>query len=174
MQAPGALNLIAAFAVLLIYSIFIDGVTLETIPLFLGRPVEWIVQWAFILGLTSLAVCLGSLAVTLWLVLKLPSDFWQRPHASTPSRRHFLVCVLRNIIALVLFISGAVMLLTPGQGVLTLLAAFLISDMPFRNRILNRLLQSSRVQNGLNRLRQRFGKEPFLFSTQANESGEVR
>lgn len=120
-------------------------------------------QWAYIIGIVSFGVFAGSLVITIWMILSLPADFWQERDSDSKEKNHPAISLLRNILAVALFPAGLIMLVMPGQGILTLLAAFLVSDFPFRKKIINKLLDSPRIERGLNRIRRRFGKEPFRF-----------
>lgn len=69
--------------------------------------------------------------------------------------------LLRNLLAGVLLAAGVAMLFLPGQGVLTILAGLLISDLPLRDRLVRALVARVRVARALQRLRAWAGVPPF-------------
>jgi hypothetical protein len=71
--------------------------------------------------------------------------------------------IARNSIALFMFMAGGAMLVLPGQGLLTILAALLVSDFPWRGEVINKIMQGSSVQQALNQVRNYFKREPFDF-----------
>jgi hypothetical protein len=125
--------------------------------------VDLILRWAWLIGIVTLLIFGGSLVVTVGLIITLPDDYWRRTSRTAGRKGHPLQSLVRNIAAVCLLTAGVIMLLMPGQGILTLLAGFFISDFPCRRRVIDALLKSSRIQGSLNHLRKRFGKDPFLF-----------
>jgi hypothetical protein len=119
-----------------------------------------------VIGLTLLSVitCVASLVGTSWAVRRLPVDYLlgdlERPHRPRSSS---LVRLLRNALGLVLLVLGALMLVLPGQGLLTILAAISLMDFRGKRRLERRLMSRPRVFALLNRFRLRAG-EPRLLS----------
>jgi hypothetical protein len=68
---------------------------------------------------------------------------------------------LRNLVALVVLLVGVLLLVLPGQGLLTILAGCLLLDVPGKRRLELRLMQKPRVLAAINRLRQRRGRGPL-------------
>ncbi len=118
----------------------------------------------------SLLFALLSVLGVVWFIAKLPADFFQRPrhhrHLIDPNRYpnlHFVYTMVRNILGLVLILAGIVMLVLPGQGVLTIIMGLIVADFPQKERWLRRLTASHTVKKGLNLIRRKFGKEEFHF-----------
>ena len=81
-----------------------------------------------------------------------------------PSSRPFVglaLAILKNLLGLILVILGLIMLVTPGQGVATLLIGFLLMNFPGKFRAEQWLVSRSGVMKGLNWLRLRQDKPPF-------------
>lgn len=127
--------------------------------------IQFIERWGILIGLISSGVLILSAGFSIILIIRLSPDYWSRFTPRTVFARHPIISVVRNIIAVLLFVVGIVMLFTPGQGVLTVFTAILISDLPFRKKMLSRLLKSVSIRKGLNRIRRQFSKEPFIFDT---------
>jgi hypothetical protein len=110
-------------------------------------------------GGLSLLTLLVSVVAVPWLCCRLPSDYLD-PGAPLPetgwARR-----VLRNVLGSLLLLAGALMLVLPGQGLLTLLLGLTLVDFPGKRRFMRRLLMRPRVLRVINALRRRFNVEPL-------------
>jgi hypothetical protein len=125
-----------------------------------------LVAW---LGWGSLALFLGSLIAVPWLVARIPADYFVERHRPRPAwaRRSvaaFLaVRVLRNTAGVVLLVLGIALLVLPGQGLLTIVVAILLLDVPGKRRLVLRLVRRPGVSRALNWIRRRAGVEPLRF-----------
>ena len=89
------------------------------------------------LGVVSAVMFFGSALIRPWIALRLPVDALNRPNPlDSLGRRHpiarVLVFVVRNVIGVPILLAGIIMLVTPGQGILTILLALLASLVPAR------------------------------------------
>jgi hypothetical protein len=148
--------------------------------------VEWLARtWPTLVGfllspvtlvaltLFSIITCVASLVGTSWAVQRLPVDYL----LSDPQRTHgpgssAIVLILRNALGVVLLVLGALMLLLPGQGLLTILAAISLMDFRGKRRLERRLMLRPRVLSLINRFRLRAGK-PRLLSPGPSRSDEA-
>ena len=109
----------------------------------------------------------GTTALTVWFVVKLPADYFvQQRQPRSDSRwsvSHWAQFLLRNLLALALIGLGVVLSLPgiPGQGLLTILLGIMLSDFPGKERLERKIVSYPKVLDALNRLRQRFGKPPL-------------
>lgn len=71
--------------------------------------------------------------------------------------------VVKNGFGLFLLIAGILMLVLPGQGILTVLISLLFLDFPGRRKLILKILSSEKTEQALNRIRRKFGKKPFNF-----------
>jgi hypothetical protein len=121
------------------------------------------------LGLFSFVAFVGSLIAVPWMIGRMRADYflthWQE--VDVRHRRHPLVAsalsLLRNGIGLCLLIAGIAMLVLPGQGILTILIAICLMDIPGKRRLIDRLVAVSQVQQALNWIRRKRGKTEFVF-----------
>ena len=110
----------------------------------------------------------GTTALTVWFVVKLPADYFiqqrQPRFDSRSSVSHWVQFLLRNLLALALIGLGVILSLPgiPGQGVLTILLGIMISDFPGKERLERKIVSYPKVLQALNRLRERFGKPPLM------------
>ncbi|MFK7889196.1 MAG: hypothetical protein AB8B63_00150 [Granulosicoccus sp.] len=116
------------------------------------------------LALVSCALLVITLFATPWLVSRLPSDYLlAHPPPLLPYRwLRILIALGRNILALILLTLGLIMLVTPGPGLVMLLLAASIAQVPGKQWLVRRFATHEPVFNSLNWMRRRYGKPPFL------------
>ena len=71
--------------------------------------------------------------------------------------------ILKNLLGITLMLLGVLLLFMPGQGLLTIFAGTLLTDLPGKRRLSGRLLGSGRIRPVVDRLRQKYGKAPLIF-----------
>jgi hypothetical protein len=115
----------------------------------------------------SLLAAVATLVGVPWVVIRLPRDYFARPErvvwrtsADVPVLA-LIFGLLKNLLGLVLIILGLIMLVTPGQGILTLLIGLLLMNFPGKYRLERWLVLRPGVLRGLNWLRLRRGRLPF-------------
>jgi hypothetical protein len=69
--------------------------------------------------------------------------------------------VLKNVLGVFLVLLGVLMLVLPGQGLLTLMVGLFLIDFPGKHRVLQRLISRPKVLGVVNKLRQRHGSAPL-------------
>jgi hypothetical protein len=116
----------------------------------------------------SIGVVLACLIAIPWVVGRLPTDYFAR------SRRQILdaaagatvftrmLDAIKNVIGFIFVVLGAIMLVTPGQGVLTILVGLLLMNFPGKYRLERWLVMRPGVMRGLNWLRSLRGLQPFV------------
>ncbi|MDX1733815.1 MAG: PGPGW domain-containing protein [Halioglobus sp.] len=131
---------------------------------------EDLVDWQQVLlwsGVVSVGAVLATLAAVPWVIEHLPHDYF-----NSPRREHWgpaegaplftsVLEIAKNIVGGVLVLLGAIMLLTPGQGVLTILAGLLLMNFPGKYRLERWLVLRPGVLRALNWLRDKRGQPPF-------------
>ncbi len=107
----------------------------------------------------SLLVSVGGLWAVRWLVLSIPSDYFNAPPRGGWRDRHPLIrwtlVVGKNAIGAILLLLGITMLLTPGPGIVTLLVAVILLDVPGKRALERRIITLPSVLHWINRLRSR-------------------
>jgi hypothetical protein len=102
------------------------------------------------------------------LILRLPPGYftYRHRHAVTKERNHPLLHLVltttKNLIGAVFVVAGLALLVLPGQGIITLLAAAVIMNYPGKFRFERWLVSRPRVLPALNWLRTKYGREPLL------------
>jgi len=113
----------------------------------------------------SLFTLLAVLVAVPWIVRRLPADYFSEPRRHPLDRRvglwGVLLAGLKNLLGALLVAMGIIMLFTPGQGLLTLLAGLLLMNFPGKYRLEQALVAREQVFRGLNWMRRRHGLPPF-------------
>jgi hypothetical protein len=71
------------------------------------------------IGIISGLVSVVSLVATPFLLGKIPVDYFTQRH-QCKNDCHFVVTTIKNLIGLVLLLAGIIMLVTPGQGIISI------------------------------------------------------
>ncbi|HEY4303629.1 MAG TPA: PGPGW domain-containing protein [Gemmatimonadaceae bacterium] len=121
-------------------------------------------SWFAWLAVASAVMLIASALLIPWLVAKLPTDYFARDHHPTAwSNAHPLLravlLVGKNLLGVVLILLGILMLVLPGQGVLTIVAGIALVDVPGRHRVMQWIVARDPVMNALNWVRRR-AKQP--------------
>lgn len=114
----------------------------------LSRPVEV----AF--GVSSVVMFVGSLLAIPLVLVRVPDDWFVRPKTAHSLAKK----IARTILGLALIALGVAMLVLPGQGVLTILVGLGVLDLPFKHRLVTRLLSRPKVHQAVDRLRHKAGR----------------
>lgn len=132
---------------------------------------SWNLTWqSVLLGIGIFVVSfVGSLALVSWVLVKLPTTYFQSTHARDflANRRRAVRwsgMVFKNIIGAVLVLLGIIMSVpgVPGQGILTILLGIMLLDFPGKREFELKLVSRPRVLHGINGLRRKFGKPPLV------------
>lgn len=108
----------------------------------------------------------GTILMIPVLIIRMSPDFFD-PEQRTPylQRRHpvirFILVLLKNILGLLFFLSGFVMLFVPGQGLLTMIIGLSLINFPGKRNLERRFVQHPKVLPVINSLRKKAGKEPL-------------
>jgi hypothetical protein len=124
---------------------------------------ELIFWWT---GFLSLGVLTVSLILLPVVVVRLPEDYFirEKGRKSRSSRQTLsgrLVILGRNLLGGLLVLAGMAMLLTPGQGLLSIAVGIGLMDFPRKKLLLRKLIGRERIIGTLNRLRSRFERPPL-------------
>jgi hypothetical protein len=131
---------------------------------------DWIEShqaWFWRLAVASIAMLVTSPLVVGWLVVRLPADYFtdRRRHASPIWGEHAafgpVLRIAKNLLGFLLAAAGVVMLVVPGQGLLTIVAGILLIDFPGKYRLERWLVTRRAVWRSINWLRRRARREPF-------------
>jgi len=119
------------------------------------------------ISIASLVALGGAAILVPLLVVRLPADYFAKPHRPDAKwmrwpllRIPFLV--VKNVLGYTFIVAGIIMLVIPGQGILTILIGSSLADYPGKFRLHRWLLTRKGVLETLNWLRKRAGKGPLV------------
>ena len=128
-----------------------------------------------LLGILSVMTFIGSLVIVPWLILRMSPEYFIR-HRLDVIERHqlhpvlaIIIFFLRNAVGFGLLAAGMAMLIMPGQGILTMLIGLSFMDFPGKHRLLEKMVQVRIVQQSLNWIRRKGGKEDLVFAIEQAE-----
>ena len=115
------------------------------------------------LGIASAATFAGTLVAVPVIICRLPSDLYtrRRVRRTLPAGLRPAVSLVRNLAGLAIVAAGIVMLVLPGQGLLSIVIGLVLVDFPGKARLERRLLGDPRVFAAMNAIRRRFGRPPL-------------
>jgi archaellum biogenesis protein FlaJ (TadC family) len=126
-------------------------------------------QYVILVTLLFVATLVISFAVSLTVLIRLPSDYFRtlRAQSIQDSGRGILFrigIVLKNLLGAILIVIGVILSVPglPGQGLLTVLAGVFLLDFPGKRSLLYRILSRPLVLRPINRLRMKFSRPPIV------------
>lgn len=122
-------------------------------------PVLWL------LGGASLIMFFGTIIALPIIIIYLPSRYFNPYPApdgpgAQPSVWRLILMVVKNLVGAVLVLAGLIMLVLPGQGLVTLLIGLMLVDFPGKRRLICRLLQKPKILAFINRIRKAANRPP--------------
>jgi hypothetical protein len=117
--------------------------------------------------MVSALMFVGSVVGAPWLIVRLPTDYFDSPEHPVRTPLGWVARIGRNVAGTVLFVLGVAMLVLPGQGLLAMLAGLLLMDFPGKRRLERRVVRFPRVFRTVNALRRRAGRPPFHLDSHA-------
>ena len=134
---------------------------------------DWLRDHSFLLPWLagfSLVAFFGTLVSIPALVIRIPADYFiheRRPSAGrsdSESLQHPIFTGMKNVIGILFVLAGMVMLVLPGQGLLTILIGLMLMNFPGKYALQRNLIRQKTVLAAVNRLRARAGRPPIEIS----------
>lgn len=137
---------------------------------------EKIISWSsmnsdllFLLGSLSIFILIISVFMMVLIISFLPEDYFKSENrnliSSVQNSRYpllkLLVLITKNFFGILLLVSGILMLVLPGQGILTIITGLVFIDYPGKYKFERKLLRQKGVINSINLIRSRLSKPPL-------------
>ena len=137
---------------------------------------EKIISWSsmnsdllFLLGSLSIFILIISIFMMVLIISFLPEDYFKSENrnliSSVQNSRYpllkLLVLITKNFFGVLLLLSGILMLVLPGQGILTIITGLVFIDYPGKYKFERKLLRQKGVINSINWIRSRLSKPPL-------------
>ena len=120
----------------------------------------------FWLGIVSSVIFLVSLLSIGWLVSLIPSDYFINRKESKFKLNYpvawIVSAVIKNIFGYILIFGGILMLILPGQGLITIFIGLLLSNYPGKYSIEKRIIATPKILKSINWLRKRSNEPPLI------------
>ncbi|SFV76672.1 hypothetical protein MNB_SUP05-4-346 [hydrothermal vent metagenome] len=121
-------------------------------------------QYFIWMGIVSFVVFIASLLLTPLLLGKIPQDYFihtNQHKVEIEHLGHLIIVVIRTLIGFVLLIAGIIMLVTPGQGIITIFLGLFLMEFPGKRKLELKFIKHNPTFKALNWLRNKAGKSPF-------------
>ena len=121
-------------------------------------------QYFVWVGIVSFVVFVASLLLTPILLGKIPQDYFVHTNQHKVEINHFghlIIVVIRSLVGFVLLIAGIIMLVTPGQGIISILLGLFLMEFPGKRKLELKLINHEPTFKALNWLRGKANKDPF-------------
>ena|SRR5687767_528087 len=136
---------------------------------------EWLSElWAsltwsrifFGAGVFVVSVVVSLVAVG-FVMLRIPANYFSSHYQQDflPNSRWITrwgAVIAKNVIGLLLVIAGIIMLVGPGQGILTILIGLILMDIPGKRPLEARLIKRPPILAAVNNFRARYNKPPLI------------
>lgn len=119
------------------------------------------------MGISSIFIFLISILGISWFIAQIPEDYFLRSKRQPSKWREqkpilrFVVMFGKNLIGLSLIIGGLLMLVLPGQGLLTIVTGSLLVNYPGKYKLEQKLSSMPSIFRALNWIRLKAKKPPL-------------
>lgn len=122
---------------------------------------------AILVGASLLTLIISAIAVPV-VIRRMPSDYFleSSPRVEAYRESHpvlrMVFMIFKNLFGGILFLGGVLMLITPGQGVLTIMIGLMLMDFPGKRNLEIWLVKIKPINSAINWMRKRADKPPLL------------
>lgn len=121
----------------------------------------------FYIALGSILAFFATIIFVPLMILRIPADYFE--NETTPSLKKMQIpkflnisfLVLKNILGLILFLGGFMMLFTPGQGILSMIIGLSLTNFPGKRSLERRLIANKKIFSIINAVRKKGGVIPL-------------
>ena len=135
--------------------------------------VEWIQSHGSLLWwltAASIVTFVSTPIVLPWVVVRIPADYFahrrrqRKPWADQRPLVRGALVIGKSLLGYVFIAAGVLMLVLPGQGMLTILVGIILVDFPGKYRLERWIVTRRPVLRFINRLRRRAGRAPLVLA----------
>ena len=120
----------------------------------------------FWIGIISSIIFLGSLLSIRWLVSLIPSDYFVNRKESKFKLNYpsawIVSTIIKNIFGYILILGGILMLILPGQGLITIFIGLMLSNYPGKYTIEKKIIATPKILKSINWLRKKSNEPPLI------------
>ncbi len=124
-----------------------------------------LLPWIPTLTIAGVVMALASMIAIPWLLLKMPADYFVTRRKPDVERGvlAWTVWLARNGLAAILILAGAIMLILPGQGLLTILVGLAVSTWAGKYRLERAIIRVPMVYRSVNWIRRMYNRPPVIY-----------
>ncbi len=120
----------------------------------------------YISGLSTIFFLLSLMGLS-WLISIIPHNYFvDKKRVSLIKMKNplmwLLIIIIKNSIGLILILCGILMLILPGQGVLTIITGLIFLDYPGKFRFERSLVRNKLILNSMNWIRRKLDKPDLI------------
>ena len=120
----------------------------------------------YVSGLSTIFFLLSLMGLS-WLISIIPHNYFvDKKRVSLIKMRNplmwLLIIIIKNSIGLILILCGILMLILPGQGVLTIITGLIFLDYPGKFRFERSLVRNKLILNSMNWIRRKLDKPDLI------------
>ena len=123
-------------------------------------------DFLFWLGIMSSIIFLISLLSIKWLVSLIPSDYFINKRESKFKLNYpiawIISTIIKNILGYILILGGILMLILPGQGLITIFIGLMLSNYPGKYKIEKKIITFPKIFKTINWLRNKSNEPPLI------------
>ena len=130
---------------------------------------ENLIDIFFLLGISSVVILVISALSIGYFIKKIPHDYFLNDKRGIPDYKNnnpvfwIITLALKNIIGYCLIMGGILMLVLPGQGLLTILVGLMLSDYPGKFKLEKRIIKTNLILKTINWYRNKSNIPPIIF-----------
>lgn len=120
-----------------------------------------------ILTVGSAITFVATLVFIPWAIIQLPHDYFSNSDSDrySPFGDHpvaiMVIDIIRNVLGFSLICLGCLLLVLPGQGVITIIVGFVLMRFPGKRKMVRWLVQRASVHQSMNWIRRKANKKEF-------------
>ena len=146
-----------------------EGGLLSAIVEWLPEPIQSLLTPGVLTAIAvfSVVMFVASVVAVPWFFCHIPADHYadnerhSLPFVPPGSAWRPPLLVLKNLVGVLLLVAGALMLVLPGQGLLTIAAGLMLVNFPGKRRFQRWLVSRRPVYSAINALRRRARQPPL-------------
>jgi hypothetical protein len=130
---------------------------------FLDQNLNNVLSW---LAISSLLIFFFSILAINFIIKMIPADYFESatrelsPFKTNNPILWFVLIIIKNTLGYMLIIGGLLMLILPGQGLLTILIGLILSDYPGKYKLEKKLISLRPINRYINWVRKKSNLEP--------------
>lgn len=131
-----------------------------------------LLPWLPLLTISGVLMAIASAVALPWILIQLPEDYFVTAEKRNPDRSPigWVIWLLRNSLAMVLFVIGLMMLVLPGQGLLMILISLGVSTLYHKYSLERAIMRRKTVFDTVNWIRHRFDRRPMIHPDDPNHN----